>query len=110
MNTLWKINQCDRLTVDGFITTAHWTCTATDGEYTASIYSTCSFAYPEANLDLTPYDQITEQDVLSWCWSSGVDKNATEAALAQNIEAQKKPVQVSGTPWQAKAADAPHVE
>jgi hypothetical protein len=67
----WKITQCDRLTADSFITTAHWTATATDGEYSASIYSTCSFAHPEENVDLTPYDAITEQDVLGWCWSSG---------------------------------------
>ncbi len=32
----------DFLTADGDITTAHWTATAVDGKYTASIYSTCS--------------------------------------------------------------------
>jgi hypothetical protein len=99
MNITWKITQCDRLTADGFITTAHWAATATDGDYTASIYSTCSFAHPEKNVDLTPYDDVTEQDVLGWCWSDGVDKDATEAALAQNIEAQKNPVTATGTPW-----------
>jgi hypothetical protein len=95
----WKITQCDRLTADSFITTAHWTATATDGEYSASIYSTCSFSKPEENVDLTPYDAVTEQDVLGWCWSSGVDKDATEAALAKNIEAQKNPVTATGVPW-----------
>jgi hypothetical protein len=95
----WTITQCDRLTSDNFITTAHWTCTAVDGDYTASIYSTCSFTKPEANVDLTPYDDVTEQDVLGWCWANGVDKDATEAALAQNIELQKKPVTATGTPW-----------
>jgi hypothetical protein len=95
----WKITQCDRLTADSFITTAHWTATATDGEYSASIYSTCSFAHPEENVDLTPYDAVTEQDVLGWCWSNGVDKSATEASLAAQIEAQKNPVTATGTPW-----------
>jgi hypothetical protein len=99
MNIVWKITQCDRLTADSFITTAHWTATATDGEYSASIYSTCSFAHPEENVDLTPYDAVTEQDVLGWCWASGVDKEATEAALAAQIEAQKNPVTATGTPW-----------
>jgi hypothetical protein len=94
MNIVWKITQCDRLTADSFITTAHWTATAVDGEYSASIYSTCSFTKPEANVDLTPYD-----DVLGWCWSDGVDKDATEAALAKNIEAQKNPVTATGVPW-----------
>jgi hypothetical protein len=99
MNIVWEITQCDRLTADSFITTAHWTATATDGEYSASVYSACSFAYPEENVDLTPYDAVTEQDVLGWCWASGVDKDATEAALAAQIEAQKNPVTATGTPW-----------
>jgi hypothetical protein len=101
MNIVWTITQCDRLTADNFITTAHWNCTATDGDYTASIYSICSFTKPEENVDLTPYEGVTEQDVLSWCLASGVDKDATEAALAQNIELQKKPVTATGTPWSA---------
>jgi hypothetical protein len=41
------------------------------------------------------------QEVLQWCWNSGVDKTATEAALAQNIELQKHPVTATGVPWAA---------
>jgi hypothetical protein len=94
--TTWTITQCDRLTADDFITTAHWTATATDGEFTASIYSTCSWADGTPTI---PYDQVTMQEVLNWCWASGVDKDATESALAQNIAAQKNPVTATGTPW-----------
>jgi hypothetical protein len=97
MQTTWTITQCDRLTADDFITTAHWTATAVDGEYTANpIYSTCSWA---AGTPTVPYNQVTEQEVLDWCWASGVDKDATEAALAAQIEAQKNPVTATGTPW-----------
>jgi len=38
-------------------------------------------------------------EVLAWCYASGVDKDATEAALAQQIELQKHPVTAQGTPW-----------
>ena len=96
MTTTWTITQCDRLTADGFITTAHWTATAVDGEHTASIYSTCSFASAEPAI---PYADVTEAEVLQWCWSNGVSKEATEAALAAQIDAQKNPVQATGTPW-----------
>jgi hypothetical protein len=96
MTTTWTITQCDRLTADDFITTAHWTATAVDGDYTASIYSTCSW---QAGTPTIPYADVTEAEVLAWCWASGVDKDATEAALAQNIELQKNPVQATGTPW-----------
>jgi len=41
--------------------------------------------------------------VLGWCWASGVDKDATEASLAQNIALQKNPVTATGTPWSAAA-------
>ena len=92
----WTVTQCDRLTSDGFITTAHWTASAVDGEYSASIYSTCSW---QAGTPSIPYDQVTEQEVLNWCWASGVDKDATEAALAAQINLQKNPVSATGVPW-----------
>ena len=92
----WTITQCDRLTSDGFITTAHWTASAVDGDFNASIYSTCSFADGVAS---TPYADVTEAQVLGWCWANGVDKTATEAALAAQIAAAKAPVTATGTPW-----------
>ncbi len=99
----WTVTQCDRLTSDGFIFCAHWTASATDGEFTSSIYSTCTFTQPENNVDLTPYDEVTEQDVLGWCWADGVDKAATEAALAENIALQKNPPVAAGVPWATAA-------
>ena len=98
MTTTWTITQTDYETANGFITTAHWTASAVDGAYTASIYSTCSFAPATPAI---PYASVTEAEVLDWCWNNGVDKDATEAALAANIELQKNPVTATGTPWSA---------
>ena len=92
----WTISQLDRRTSDGFVTTAHWTATAVDGDYSASIYATCSWSEGQPT---TPYASLTEQTVLGWCWTSGVDKAATEAALAAQIAAQKNPVSAAGVPW-----------
>lgn len=100
MEITWTITNCESLTSDGFITTAHWTASAVDGEYTASIYSTCSW---QPGTPTIPYADVTQAEVLQWCWESGVDKDATEAALAQNIELQKNPVQTSGLPWATPA-------
>ena len=91
----WTITQTDYLTSDGFITTAHWTALAVDGDYTASIYSTASW---QAGTPTIPYASVTEAEVLNWVWES-VDKQATEDALAANIALQKNPTQASGTPW-----------
>ena len=102
MTTTWNISQLDRKTIDGFVTTAHWQATAVDGDYTASIYSTCSWASGTVN---TPYADLTQATVLGWVWVNGVDKQAIEDALVDNIALQKAPVIASGTPWaEAEAA------
>jgi hypothetical protein len=98
--TNWTITQTDYEVSNGFITTAHWTAVATEGDFTASIYSTCSWA---AGTPTIPYADVTEAEVLQWCWDSGVDKDATEAALAQNIALQQNPVTATGTPWSTAA-------
>ena len=91
----WNINQTVYETANGFITTAHWTATAVDGEYSASVYGTCGFT----GTPTIPYAQVTMAEVLDWCWASGVDKDAIEAGLAANIALQKNPVVESGVPW-----------
>ena len=34
----WKISSLDRNTADGFVTTAHWTCSDVDGDFAGSVY------------------------------------------------------------------------
>jgi len=94
----WTIQQMDRLTADGFVVTVHYNVSATDGTYSASAYSTCSFAPATPSI---PYNSVTEAEVLDWVWANGVSKDATEASLAQQIELQKNPVTAAGTPWAA---------
>ena len=97
MSTIvWNISQLDRKTSDGFVTTAHWQANATDGDYSASAYSTCSWSDGTATI---PYASLTKETVLGWIWANGVDKAATEAALAAQIELQKNPVTAVGVPW-----------
>jgi len=96
MTTTWIITQTNYQTANGFIFTAHWTATAVDEGYTASIWSTCSWADSTPTI---PYASVTMQEVLNWCYAAGVDKDATEAALAQQIALQKNPVTATGTPW-----------
>ena len=92
----WTIDTCDHLVSTGFITTAHWRATAVDGEYTASVYGTVGFGEGDPQI---PYADVTQAEVLDWCWANGVDKDETEANLAAQIEALKTPVQEFGVPW-----------
>ena len=94
----WKINQLDRNAADGGVTVAHWTVSAVEGDHSASSYGTAGFTPDATAAGFKPYDSLTEADVLAWVWVS-VDKDETEASLAAQIEAQKAPVTLTGTPW-----------
>jgi len=91
----WTISTLDRRTSDGFIQTAHWQVTGTDGDVSANVYATCSFDGEVT----TPYADVTQEQVLAWIWANGVDKEATEASIAERIEALENPVEASGVPW-----------
>jgi hypothetical protein len=100
--TNWTISTLDRNTSDGFVNTVHWTASQVDGEFTASTYSTASFT-KEDGINYVPYAELTEAAVVEWVKGSLGDEGvaAVDAALAAQIEAQKNPVQATGTPWSA---------
>ena len=92
----WNISQLDRQTSDGFVFCAHWQANATDGDYSASVISTCSWSEGTATI---PYASLTQETVLGWIWANGVDKDAVEASLAAQIAEQKAPKIARGLPW-----------
>ena len=102
MTTTFKISQMDRATADGFVQTVHWTASQTDGDFTASTYSTASFT-KEDGINYVPYEDLTEAAVIEWVKGSLGEEGvaAVDAALAAQIEAQKNPVTATGTPWSA---------
>ena len=101
----WIISQLDCLpdSAEGpdFVVTAHWQCNGTDGTYNGTVYSTCSFPTMQGDT-FVPYDQLTQDMVLQWCWENGVDKAATEAAVQTQIDNQINPPIISlPLPWAA---------
>ena len=80
-----------------YVVTAHWQCNGVDGEYSGRTYGTCGFAVTQGPT-FTPYPDLTQEQVLGWCWANGVDKDANEANVAQQIEDQINPPIVS-PPW-----------
>jgi hypothetical protein len=98
----WNISQLDCLpqSAEGadYVVTAHWSCNGVDGDYSGSVYSTCLFAVVQGAF--TPYADLTQDQVLGWIWANGVDKDATEAAVEQQIANAKNPPIVSpALPW-----------
>ena len=78
-----------------------WRCSDTQGSYHATAYGTCAFAVDEnSENEFIPYEQLTEQQVLNWCWANDVNKTATEAAVAKQIQDQiDPPVIQPPLPW-----------
>ena len=91
----WRIVNLERKTEDGLVFNIHWTATAVDGDFSASIVNTQALERGES---FVSYDTLTEETVLGWLWSK-IDKEAVEAALEAQIEAQKAPVTANGLPW-----------
>lgn len=107
MEITWNISQLDCVpqAPEGadYVVTAHWQCTGqeeSEGEiYTGRVYSTCSFSVVQGQT-FTPYEDLTLEQVLNWCWANGVDKDSAEANVAQQIENQINPPIVSPPlPW-----------
>ena len=102
MTILWIIERLLVKPTEGSLTdvviTADWRCNGTDETYSGTCYGSCSFAPPSG--EFTPYPDLTQSQVLGWCYANGVDKTAIEANVTQQIENQiNPPVVTLPLPW-----------
>ena len=113
MTILWLIERLLVKPTEGTLTdvviTADWRCNGTEttgsGDteqtYSGTCYGSCSFAPPSGSF--TPYEDLTQEQVLDWCYTNGVDKTAIEANVTSQIENQiNPPVVVLPLPWVAQ--------
>ena len=96
--TVWTIAQLERNADDNGVVTAHWRVSAVDGDFTASTYGTCSWTPEPSTEGFVHFEELTEAMVIKWVKGS-VDVEAIEASLASQIEDQKAPKIIAGTPW-----------
>ena len=102
MTILWLIERLLVKPTEGSLTdvviTADWRCNGSQESFSGTCYGSCSFAPPSGSF--TPYDQLTEAQVLDWCYQNGVDKTAIEANVTAQIQNQINPPVVSlPLPW-----------
>ena len=102
MTILWLIERLLVKPTEGTLTdvviTADWRCNGTDETYSGTCYGSCSFAPPSGSF--TPYEDLTQEQVLEWCYANGVDKTAIEANVTAQIENQiNPPVVTLPLPW-----------
>jgi len=107
----WVISTLERdllpENMNGAVVVAHWRCNASQtvgsGDdavtYTATSYGTCGFTPDPSASDYIPYADLTEADVLGWCWAGGVDKDAIQTSLQAKIDGQITPTTADGVPW-----------
>jgi len=105
MTILWIIERLLVKPTEGSLTdvviTADWRCNGTDDTYSGTCYGSCSFAPPTG--EFTPYEDLTQEQVLGWCYSNGVDQAAIEANVSLQIENQiNPPVVTLPLPWAAQ--------
>jgi hypothetical protein len=80
--------------------TVHWSCTGINDEYSVNVYGTCGIPY--AGGSFTPYEDLTQNEVLGWIWDNGVDKDETEANVERQIQNLiNPPVVTPPLPWSA---------
>ena len=102
MTILWLIERLLVKPTEGSLTdvviTADWRCNGTDETYSGTCDGSCSFAPPSGSF--TPYEDLTQDQVLDWCYANGVDQAAIEANVTLQIENQiNPPVVTLPLPW-----------
>jgi hypothetical protein len=118
MNISWIIERLLVKPTEGSLTdvviTADWRCNGTEttgtGDdaktYSGTCYGSSSFAPPTGSF--TPYPDLTQDQVLGWCFDNGVDKVAIEANVSAQIADQiNPPVIAPPLPWLPPAVVAP---
>jgi hypothetical protein len=86
------------------VITAGWRCngveTANTVDYVGTAFGSTTFPMPEGTF--TPYDQLTQEQVLGWCWANGVDQTVVEASVQSQINSQINPTVIQPPlPWVA---------
>ena len=102
MTILWLIERLLVKPTEGSLTdvviTADWRCNGSQENYSGTCYGSCSFAPPTGSF--TPYPDLTQEQVLGWCYANEVDQAAIEANVSLQIENQINPPVVSlPLPW-----------
>ena len=102
MTILWLIERLLTKPVEGsntdVVITADWRCNGSQESFSGTCYGSCSFAPPTGSF--TPYPDVTQDQILGWCYANGVDQSAIEANVTAQIENQINPPVVSlPLPW-----------
>jgi hypothetical protein len=96
-------------TINGFtqpVISAGWRCIGTETInnqiYTNAFYNSIEFNQPKVGDTFTSFEQLTQEQVIGWCWQKEVNQQNIEEAIQSNINLQAAPKEVTHhkLPWQ----------
>jgi len=99
----WSVqNMSSQVQLDGYtdvVVEVAWSCTGNDGTYYAAISGLTRVTF-DSSSTYTPYADLTEEQVLTWVYSSGVDEASVQAQIDNQIELQiNPPIVMLPLPW-----------
>jgi hypothetical protein len=106
MKTNWTIHQLERKSDDGFVVNVHWRYAMTDTNeeknYYADTYGVASFTENPESESYIPYEDLTEEIVISWVkdYLGEEQLKEIELNLSTQIESQKNPPILQGLSWE----------
>ena len=111
----WTITTLTRDTAPeekaGGVVKAFWSCVANGDSSTASSYGVAFFTFDPNAPGYTPYDDLTEDQILGWCWAPTVDSEGVEGdpqVNKDNIEnslqivVDRRKTTANGVPWEVE--------
>lgn len=111
MSTItWKITnlQCSPriYAYNNVVIIANWMCSITDQQnnkpVTANVEGFCTipFIMPEDEGSFTEFESLTEQQIIEWCWNSGINKDLVEEEASNKLNAIIAPQIITlDLPW-----------
>jgi hypothetical protein len=78
----------------------HWACFGEEEDHGAACYGTMSFSVGDSFVE---FENLTQEQVLEWCYSNGIPKADVEAIVAKALinKVDKFAVQDKVPPWRA---------
>lgn len=96
----WNIVSVDTETVAGrenAIIMARWICKASDAGKIGVHLGATSLGSPGANF--IEFEDLTEADILGFCWDNGLDKSASEAKAETDLQTALAAPASPTLPW-----------
>jgi hypothetical protein len=103
----WKIDFLKCLPsvggVSNYVVECGWRVSASLNGHTSGEYGVCAFPPPESvEREFVDYTELTESQVLGWCWDGGVNKAEIEARVLAKIDELANPtILIPPLPWVA---------